>query len=347
MSVGTITSDAMMNVAWMSGSRIGTMEESFIARLRPGDAFTFGGRVLELVRVREMTAYVRKAPNSRGAVPRWNGSRMALSSELAEASLAVLERVHHGDFSEPEIAAIRPLLTLQERWSTLPRPGLLVCELVRSREGHHLFCYPFAGRPLHAGIGALLAYRAAKDRPGTFSVSMNDYGFELVSATRFAWRELIEQGLFSTENLLPDVLASLDASLLAQRKFREIARIAGLVFQGYPGAQKSARQLQASSGLFYEVFRKHDKDNLLLTQAQTEALEQELEIGRLGETLVRMGTWRLELFEPPKFTPFAFPLMVDRMREKVSTEKMTERVQRLLAELEKAAQATEPDAVET
>lgn len=338
MQVGTITSDAMMNVAWMTGGRLGTIEEGFIARMKPGDCFTFAGRILELVRVREMTAYVRRAARNSGLVPQWQGSRMALTSELADASLAMLERAHGGDFGEPELAAIRPLLTLQDQWSTLPRTGLLVCEAVRSREGHHFFCYPFAGRMVHIGLGSLLAYRAARDRPGTFSLSMNDYGFELMSLEAFPWRMLIEaEGLFSTERLLEDTLASLNASQLAERKFREIARVAGLVFQGYPGAHKSARQLQASSSLFYEVFRKHDRGNLLLSQAETEALEQELEIERLRRTLDRMNAWQLAFHEPPRFTPFSFALMVERLRDRITTDKLADRVQKLIAELEKAA----------
>ena len=192
-------------------------------------------------------------------------------------------------------------------------------------------------RSVHIGIASVLAYRAGAGRPGTFSISMNDYGFELASAERFEWGELIANGLFASERLLEDAVASLDASLLPQRKFREIARIAGLVFAGFPGAHKSARQLQASSGLYYEVFKKYDGGNLLLAQAEREALEQELEIERMRFALERMAAWRLALLSPPRFTPFAFPLMVERIRERVSTEKANDRVARLIAQLERAA----------
>jgi ATP-dependent Lhr-like helicase len=168
---------------------------------------------------------------------------------------------------------------------------------------------------------------------------MNDYGFELLSAQAFDWRLLIKQGLLSEDELLRDVLDSLNASELAQRRFREIARVAGLVFQGFPGAPKSTRQVQASSSLFYEVFRKHDRNNLLLSQAEREALEQELEIGRLRATLQGMAKRKLVITKPPRFTPFAFPLMVERLREAVSTESVSSMVERLLGELEQAANA--------
>ena len=344
MSIGTITAETAMHVAWLATSaRLGQIEESFIARMKPGDAFVFGGRVLELVRVRDMTAYVKKATRKHGIVPTWAGSRMSLTSELADASLDMLHRAAHASDAwyrdEPEMRAVRPLLELQQRWSALPETGRLVCEMIASREGHHFFCYPFAGRLVHIGLGALLAWRAAREKPGTFSISMSDYGFELLSAEPFDWPKLIADGLLSTERLLEDVVASLNASELAQRRFREIARISGLVFSGYPGERKSARSVQASSSLFYEVFRKHDAGNLLLTQAETEALEQELEIGRLRETLEKLATWELCITRPEYATPFSFPLMVERFREEVTTEKLAERVARMLADLEKAASA--------
>jgi ATP-dependent Lhr-like helicase len=336
-NVGTIVANATINVAYMTGGRIGAMEESFISRLKPGDVFTFGGRALELVRVRDMTAYVKRASSSRGAMPQWAGSKMPLSSELADAALVMLARANDGIYDEPEMRAVRPLLDLQAKWSALPGPGVLVVELVRSREGHHFFCYPFAGRMAHIGLGSLLGWRASRDQPGTFSISMNDYGFELLSARPFDWETLIAEGLFSPENLEHDILASLNASELSARRFREIARVSGLIYQGHPGQQKSARQLQASSGLFYEVFRKHDSDNLLLAQADQEVMLQELELGRIRAALQRMSESRLALMHPKKPTPFAFPLIVARLREKVSTEKLSDRVERMLADLEKAA----------
>ncbi|MDR5833067.1 ligase-associated DNA damage response DEXH box helicase [Caballeronia sp. LZ034LL] len=336
-NVGTIVANATINVAYMTGGRIGAMEESFISRLKPGDVFTFGGRSLELVRVRDMTAYVKRATSSRGAMPQWAGSKMPLSSELAEAALVMLARASDGIYDEPEMRAVEPLLDLQAKWSALPGPGVLVVECVRSREGHHFFCYPFAGRMAHIGLGSLIGWRVARDQPSTFSISMNDYGFELLSARPFDWETLIADGLFSPDNLEHDILASLNASELSSRRFREIARVSGLIYQGHPGQQKSARQLQASSGLFYEVFRKHDSGNLLLAQADQEVMLQELELGRIRAALQRMSESRLALTHPKKPTPFAFPLIIARLREKVSTEKLSDRVERMLADLEKAA----------
>jgi ATP-dependent Lhr-like helicase len=343
MGIGTIVSDSSLQVKYVSGGRLGSVEESFIARLRKGDHFLFAGRILEFVRLHEMTAYVRRASGAKGAVPRWQGGRMPMSSELAHAALEQLRRATLDRYEGPEMQALKPLLEIQRRWSSLPTNDSTVIETMHSREGRHLFMFPFAGRSVHVGLASLLAYRVGRMTPVTFSIAVNDYGFELLSAQELEWAPLLaatqgaEVALFSTDHLLEDVLASLNASEMSQRRFREIARIAGLVFQGYPGQGKSARQLQASSSLFFAVFSQHDAGNLLLTQAQREVLEQELELGRLRATLLALQARSVRFHAIKRATPFGFALMVERFREKLSTEKLSDRVARLVRELEKAA----------
>jgi ATP-dependent Lhr-like helicase len=365
MSIGTIVSDAAMSVQWLNGGRIGSVEENFIAGLREGDCFIFSGRVLQLVRVRDLTAFVTKAPGNQGAVPVWQGGKMPLSSELADTALdllgeadALLRQGPGGDAAsrltahpEPELRALAPLLTLQAEQSALPCAGRIVFEMIESDEGHHLFGYPLAGRMVHIGLGALLAWRAARQQPGTFSLAMNDYGFELLSRQPFDWPAMLEpagpgswaQGLLSQEHLVPDIQQALNATELSLRRFREIARVAGLVFTGYPGAGRSARQVQASAKLFFDVFRQHDPGNLLLAQAEAETLAQELDVERLQRCLARMAqAGQICLTRPQRFTPFAFPLMVERLRERVTTEQLNQRVLRLLAQMEAALRPSTP-----
>ena len=342
MSVGTIVSDASIQLKFWSkgggGKNLGSVEEGFIARLKPGDGFLFAGRLLELVRVENMTAYVRRSTAKKAAVPRWNGGRMPLSNELAQAVVERLNAAAHDQFAGPEMQAVQPLLQTQLRWSGLPTREHLLAEALKSREGWHLFLYPFAGRQVHLGLASLLAWRVSQQQAVTFSIAVNDYGLELLSATEVDWPAwLVDGALLSPEHLLHDVAASLNAGELALRRFREIARIAGLVFAGYPGAPKSTRQVQASSGLFFEVFKQYDPQNLLLTQAGEEVLRDELDIRRLEETLSHLSALKLDLRLIERPTPLAFPLLVERMRESMSSEKLSERIARMVKDLEKVA----------
>ncbi len=341
LAIGTIVSDSSMHVKYLSGGRIGSIEEGFIARLRKGDCFVFAGRVLEYLRTQDMTAYVQRATKNKGVVPSWAGGKMPLSTELADAVLELLAVAAAAPDNavpvEPEMIAALPMLQTQARLSALPTPAAVLVETIASREGHHIYLYPFAGRNVHLGLGSLLAWRLARVAPNTFSVSVNDYGFELLSAEPVDLAALSDGRLFDTTELLADVLHSLNSGELAQRRFREIARVAGLIFTGYPGAPKSTKQLQASSSLFFEVFKKYDASNLLLTQAQTEVLSQELNISQLRSTLERLKNLPLTHVALAAPSPFSLPLMVERLREKLSTEKLADRLARIVKDAETAA----------
>lgn len=337
MSIGTIVGDAAVTVAYVRGKTLGTVEESFITRLSPGDKFFFGGSPVELVRMRDMKAWVRRASSTKGVIPRWMGARMPLSGELADMLRQRLGEAAEGEFRDPELEALEPLLRVQAKWSVIPRPDELLMERVKSRDGWHLFVFPFEGRLVHEGLAALLAYRLSRIRKITFSMSANDWGFELLSSSVPPLEEALAGGLLSPDNLAHDIDASLNATEMARRQFREIARVTGLVFPGFPRSGKTARQLQASSGLFFDVFTRYDPDNMLLGQAYREVLERQLERSRLGVSLKRLSESRVVVTDPERFTPLAFPLLVDRTRNRLSSESLADRVRRMQLALERAA----------
>ncbi len=331
LSTGTIVSDSAVDVRYLTGGRLGSVEEGFIARLRPGDRFAFSGKVLEFVRVREMTAWVKKSKAAGGAIPSWQGSRMPLSSELSEAVRARLDQALRGIYEGPEMQAMRPVLGMQEKISLIPARDQFLIERVETRDGHHLFFYPFEGRLVHEGLAALLAYRIAEREPITFSMAIDDYGFELLAPTAADLEGALAAGILNPENLAEDIPASLNAVELARRQFREIARVAGLTFTGFPGQAKTARQMQASSGLLFDVFVKYDSGNLLIDQAHREVLEQQLEGSRLGRTLERLSKSRLVIRDVSRFSPLSFPLVIDRSRNRLSSEKLSDRIKRMSA----------------
>jgi ATP-dependent helicase Lhr and Lhr-like helicase len=340
MAIGTISSDTEMTVKWLNGTRLGSVEESFIGRLKPGDDFGFAGRVLRLVQVRDMTAFVRTSSARPSRVPRWQGGRMPLSVELSDSVLQLLgEPARWPDHPEMRVAA--PVLQVQAHWSALPRPDLLLIEKIRSREGYHLFVYPFCGRLANEGIATLMAARWARQQPQTFSISTNDYGFELLSATEPEADEARLGAALSPDNLAEDLLAGVNLGEISRRQFRDIARIAGLVFQGFPGAGKSTRQLQASSGLMFDVLQRYDPDNLLLRQARLEVLESQLEFSRISTALQHLAGRHLHITQPQRLTPLAFPIWASRLQtQMVSTESWQQRIERAARQLEAQALRT-------
>lgn len=338
MNIGTIVSDEAVAVAYPSGKVLGSVEESFIARLNVGDRFVFAGRVLELKRLREMTATVERARSVRGAVPRWNGGKMPLSTQLADAVQQRLRRAAEGDFEGPEMRTVRPLLDLQAELSVIPVPDELLIEHTRQRGRYHLFLFPFAGRLAHEGLGAVLSLRLSRLASRSITAVVNDYGIELSCDEPIQTAPEDWKGLLVREELLDDLLTAVNAAEFARRQFREIARIAGLTQQGYPGRQVRTRHLQASSDMFFDVFREFDPGNLLLHQAQREVLDQQLELSRLDAALERAARLAIRVVETPVLSPLAFPLYAESLRATtVTSESWEDRVRKLAARLEARA----------
>lgn len=337
MSIGTIVSDAAMSVKYLKGTTLGSAEEYFLSKLNPGDKFLFAGRLVSLVRIKDNAAYVKRASGTPDTVPRWMGGRMPLSSELSDALRRKLEEAASGQLVGPEMKALRELFAVQERWSILPGRDELLIERVKTRDGYQVFVFPFEGRLVHEGLSALLAYRLSRHTPISLSMACNDYGVLLQSPTEIPIESAIAAGLLSPHDLEHEIQSSLNSTQMAKRQFREIARIAGLVHSGYPGQQKSAKNLQASSNLFFDVFTEYDSDNLLLKQSEREVLEYQLETKRMNTALDRIAGCRIVITDPPKVTPLAFPLWVDKLRERVSSETLSDRIARMQSSLEKAA----------
>jgi ATP-dependent Lhr-like helicase len=334
MSIGTIASDSMLRVRYLKGSNLGRVEEWFISQLNTGDTFWFAGRNLELVKIKDMTVYVRRAKGASSKVPSYMGGRMSLSSNMSNRLRNKLREANDGATDSIDLKTIKPILDIQRKRSILPNANQFLIEKSWSNEGCHCFFFPFEGRYVHEGMSALIAYRISKITPITFSIAMNDYGFELLSDQDIPIAEALENDIFSEENLIRDIMGSVNDAELARRRFRGISQIAGLVFAGFPGNQKKGKHLQMSSGLFFDVFMEYEPGHLLIQQAYDEVLSTQLDEARLRVALQRIQKQSVVVKEIDRFSPFAFPIYVDRLRERLSSEKLTDRIKKMQQQLE-------------
>jgi ATP-dependent Lhr-like helicase len=329
MSIGTIVGDTMMKVKYHRGGLIGHVEEYFATSLREGDVFWFAGRSLEVVRIKDLVLQVKNSRKKTGRIPAWQGGRLPLSSKMSDMILKKLNDYRHGRVEDPEMEKIRPVLQLQSDRSHLPGEDEFLIEQVETREGYHLFMYPFEGRLVHEGLASLIAYRMSLLKPISFSLAFNDYGFELLSDQSIPLDEAFDNDFLTTDHLVADLEASINSAEMARRRFRDISVIAGLVFQGFPGNNVKEKHLLASSSLVFDVFADYDPDNLLLRQAYNEMIDYQLELPRFRAVLERLNAQKPVITYPPKPTPFSFPIMVDRLREKLTSEKLQDRIQRM------------------
>jgi ATP-dependent Lhr-like helicase len=333
MSIGTIVGDSSVRVKLERGANLGSIEEYFISKLKPGDVFWFAGRNLELIRIKGMEASVRLSKRKNGLVPSWQGGRMPLSAEMGQVLRLKIEESFNPQSKDPELKLIAPLWEVQKERSLVPSRHQFLIELLESKEGHHLFFYPFEGRAVHEGMGALLAYRLSLFKKMSLSIAMNDYGFELLSDQPIPIEEALDSDILNTRDLRHDILQSVNAIELAKRRFRDIASISGLIFKGYPGAPVKDRHLQSSSQLIFNVFSDYEPDNTLLLQAYEEAMEFQLEEGRLRQALERIEKQETVIVEIKKPSPFCFPILVDRLRQRMSNESLEDRIKKMKLEI--------------
>jgi len=334
--IGTIVGDATISVRYQKGGYIGSIEEYFISKLSPGDVFTFAGRNLEFIRIKGMAAHVRNSKKRTNKVPSWMGGRLSFSAKMSELLRQELYTAEL-EFSEQseEIQALDPMFIKQREESIVPQPHQFLIETFKTRDGYHHMFYPFEGRAIHEGMSSLLAYRISLLTPITCSLAFNDYGFELLSDREINIQEILDNNLFTPEYMLSDLQKSLNSNEMARRKFRDIAVISGMVFTGYPEKGVKMKHLQSSSELLFDVFRDFEDDNLLYQQAFTETFEHQLEEGRLRLALERIAEQDIVWKKCSQPTPLSFPIITDRLREKLSNEKLADRIKRMMAKLTK------------
>lgn len=333
LSIGAIVSDLMMRVKFLSGKYLGSIEESFISKLNVGDVFWFSGRQLELLQVLGNDAIVRPSQKKKGVVPSWMGGRFAISPDLGIAIRHSFKSIQQSRSTSPEIRFLQPLFQEQARISGLPKEDELLVEYIETKYGHHLFIYPFDGKLIHEGMAQVIAYRLGEIKPASFSIASNEYGIELLSDTAYVLDEKLLKSLFSPKNLHQDINSGINVQEMARRRFRDIAGIAGLVFQGFPGKQMKSKHLQANAGLFFSVFSEYEPNNLLLREAYDEVFDFQLEEGRLIKAFERIANHKIIFRQLDRLTPFSFPIFSESFRERYSNEDWQSRLEKLKLQL--------------
>ncbi|WP_346238112.1 ligase-associated DNA damage response DEXH box helicase [Niabella insulamsoli] len=332
MNLGVIVSDPMLKVKFLAGGYIGMVEEYFVSKLKPGDKFGLAGKILEFVMIKEMTVLVKKSNAKRAITPSWLGGRLPLSSNLSAFLRHKFNEAKNAGNKGPELKKLKPLFEHQQQHSHIPKDDEFLIEMIHTRDGHHLFMYPFEGRLVHEVMSALVAYRISRTQPISFSMAMNDYGFELLSDQPIDFDKIDMLEILSAANLTEDISRSINAAEMAGRKFRDIAVIAGLVMKNYAGKFKTDKNLQSSAGLIFRIFEQYDPQNLLMRQAFEEVFYQQLEEPRLAAALQRIQQSRLIIVNAKAFTPLSFPIKVDSLRQDLSSEALDEKVRKMQQE---------------
>ncbi len=329
LNMGTITSDPVITVQYVRGSRLGTVEENFVSKLKKGSVFNFAGKTLKYVMLKDLKLYVKKASANEAITPVWQGGKLPLSDLLTFELRDLLEDLSRGELKHDLLALLAPVIQAQERLSVFPKKDELLVETCETREGHHTFLYPFAGRLVHEGLAALMSMRLSKKLKETFSFSVNEYGLEILGPSGLVLTESDLRQALGPQNLLVDMEKSLGSSGLAKRQFKEIAQVSGLVPQNQMGKRRTLKNLQSSTSLLFDVFERYEAKNLLYQQSLQEVKVYQFQEERMKNTLKRLEESHLIYRLTPYPGPLGFPLVIERMAATVSGNSLKERIEKL------------------
>ncbi len=310
LNAGIIVEATMLKVRFRNGRQLGRVEEGFAATLAPGDTFFFAGLSLEVESIDGEDLIVR-ATSRPARIPTYGGSRMPLSTSLADRVREFLADRHEWDRFPPDV---HDWLEMQDRRSVLPRPGQLLVETFPREGRHYMVAYSFEGWNAHQSLGMLITRRMEAQglKPLGFVASdyaLACYGLEKVTDPA---------SLFSPDILENEFVDWVQQSHLLKRAFREVAVIGGLVERQHPGKRKTGRQVTFSTDLIYDVLRKYEPGHLLLQAAWDDARARMTDVGRLANLLDRAGGTMLHV-DLERVSPLAVPVLVLIGREKVST----------------------------
>ena len=332
LNAGIIVDQPALNVRFANGRKLGTVEESFAATLRQGDSFFFSGMALEVVRI-ELTDLVVRATAKQARIPSWGGTRMAMSTRLAD-------RVRHF-LAEPEEwhrfpEDVREWLEMQKYRSALPQPGQLLVETFPHEGRHYLVCYSFEGWNAHQSLGMLLTRRMDAQGLMPLGFVSNDYALAI-----YGMKPVTDpQSLFSADILDHEFIDWVEQSSLLKRAFRDVAVISGLIERQHPGKRKTGRQVTFSTDLIYDVLRKYEPGHMLLKAAWADARARMTDVGRLGDLIDRASATMLHV-ALERVSPLAVPVLIIIGREQVAQAAAEDA---LLIEAEALiAQAMRPD----
>jgi ATP-dependent Lhr-like helicase len=124
---------------------------------------------------------------------------------------------------------------------------------------------------------------------------------------------------------------------LAKKQFRDIAQISGLIQQNRPGERRTVKNLQMSASLLFEVFQTYEPEQPLYHQSFDEVRFFQFQESRLVSALKRLQEMPYELYKTSRPSPLAFPLVVEQIASRVSSETLQERLQRMKQKWTKAS----------
>jgi ATP-dependent Lhr-like helicase len=357
-NVGVIPETGVVKVR-LKNRVLGSVEESFMRLINPGDVFVISGRPVRLERTGQMEVFVTRADGALPTIPRWNAHKMPLSAgvadEISRFRGEVRRRLENGEPEEPLRAwiarrlacgaanarVIHAMVTAQHRLSEIPLEGTLLVEefledpaspSVTAARPRHYFVHSLIGRAANDALARVVARRLSAMRGGNAISTPHDYGFVLTVNEHQFFDPLELRQLLSPESFMEDFTAALEPSDMLKYHFRNAAQTGLMVYRNHYSDRKPLRKLQWSTEVIFNVLQKYEPNHVLLRTARQDCAQGGFLDANAALAYVESlekSNWPLRLRKVAHVPPLSFAMYATRIKEALHVEDPAETMERL------------------
>ena len=337
-NIGTIPEESMIKVK-INNQVIGTIDESFLERLKAGDVFILGGSTYTFKYSRGQTAQVSSSVQRPPTVPSWFSEMLPLSFDLAleigrfrhlmsqkinkskkEVVDFINEYLYIDDYGAEAIYSY-----FKEQYlfaKEIPSNKKIIIEHYSSEDDNKIIFHTLFGRRVNDCLSRSLAYAIYRLQHKEVEIGINDNGFYVSGKKIQALQGL---NLIKSEEIRKILDLAIDNSEVLKRRFRHCAVRSLMILRSYKGKSKRVGRQQMSSMLLISAVKRISNDFPILKEARREVLEDSMDINSLKIVLERIEKKEIEVKEiyTKIPSPFAFNIALQgrtdmlRMDDKV------------------------------
>jgi ATP-dependent helicase Lhr and Lhr-like helicase len=347
-NVGTIP-DTTGILVKLGDHVVGTIDEAFLERLRPGDIFVLGGETYEFKFARGMVAQVTTTVNRPPTVPSWISEMLPLSYDLAmeigRLRRLILEKLIAGNSERVILTFLQKHLYIDEKSArsiylyfkeqydyahVIPHDQLILIEHVNDERGmHKAVFHSLYGRRVNDCLSRALAFAIGRTQHRDVDVSINDNGFVISCPKKIQVASAFD--LLKSEKFDSVMESAIDTSEVLRRRFRHCAGRALMILRTYKGRTRRVGKQHVSSTILLSTIRELGNDFFILREARREVLEDLMDIENAKKVLAGIESKKILIKEIQTDlpSPFAFNLSLMGIMDILRVEDRTEFLRRM------------------
>lgn len=346
-NIGTIP-DQISVMVKVGDHVVGTIEEAFLEKLRPGDVFVLGGSVYQFKFARGMVAQVSASANRPPNVPSWFSEMLPLSFDLAleigrfrkllnekfcseKSKKEIIDFINDYVYVDKNAAeSIYNYFFEQFNYAEIPSNSRIIVEHYTNEQGiKHTIFHSLYGRRVNDCLSRAAAFAISRTQHRDVEIGINDNGFYIASGKPVNVLHAFK--LIKPKDFRKILNMAIDKTEVLKRRFRHCAMRALMILRVYKGHTKHVGRQQVSSQILISAVKRISPDFSILKEARREVLEDLMDIENAQKVIegIEKGNIKIKEITTVIPSPFAFNLIAQGISDILKIEDRVEFLRRM------------------